>query len=83
MGGFARLEKGYRMWGTDITTEHDPDEAGLGFDARSDEGEFVGREALELRTAEGPRRRMLGMLRDEGVSNGANHSAPASMRGKE
>ena len=29
------------------------------------------------------RRRMLGMLRHEGVSNGASHSAPASMRGKE
>ena len=29
------------------------------------------------------RRRMLGTLRDEGVSNGASHSAPASVRGKE
>ena len=26
-----RLEKGYRSWGTDMTTEHNPDEAGLGF----------------------------------------------------
>src|SRR5215218_4494322 len=26
-----RLEKGYRMWGADMTTEHDPYEAGLGF----------------------------------------------------
>ena len=26
-----RLEKGYRSWGTDMTTEHNPYEAGLGF----------------------------------------------------
>ncbi|HKH10274.1 MAG TPA: FAD-dependent oxidoreductase, partial [Rubrobacter sp.] len=26
-----RLEKGYRSWGADMTTEHDPYEAGLGF----------------------------------------------------
>src|SRR3712207_3433539 len=32
-GGFSglRLEKGYRMWGKDMTNEHDPYEAGLGF----------------------------------------------------
>lgn len=29
-----RLEKGYRAWGTDMTTEHDPVSAGLGFAAR-------------------------------------------------
>ena len=29
-----RLEKGYRSWGTDMTTEHDPYEAGLGFAVR-------------------------------------------------
>ena len=26
-----RMEKGYRAWGTDMTTEHNPYEAGLGF----------------------------------------------------
>ncbi|PLS84031.1 MAG: sarcosine dehydrogenase, partial [Actinobacteria bacterium] len=53
-----RLEKGYRMWGTDITSEHDPYEAGLGFAVKPEKGEFVGREALERRRAEGPRRRL-------------------------
>ena len=28
--GSLRLEKGYRSWGADMTTEHDPYEAGLG-----------------------------------------------------
>ena len=42
-----RLEKGYRLWGQDIHTEHDPFEAGLGFAVRMDKGEFQGRAALE------------------------------------
>ena len=47
-----RLEKGYRLWGQDIHTEHDPFEAGLGFAVRMDKGDFQGRDALEaiLRT---------------------------------
>ena len=44
--GSLRLEKGYRSWGADMTTEHDPYEAGLGFAVRMDKGEFVGRAAL-------------------------------------
>jgi dimethylglycine oxidase len=41
-----RLEKGYRSWGTDMTTEHNPYEAGVGFAVRPQKGEFVGRDAL-------------------------------------
>ncbi|WP_433831669.1 GcvT family protein [Actinoplanes sp. CA-015351] len=41
-----RLEKGYRAWGTDMTTEHDPYSAGLGFAVRMDKGDFIGRPAL-------------------------------------
>ncbi len=48
--GSLRLEKGYRSWGTDVTTEHDPFEAGLGFAVRMDKGDFVGRQALEGRS---------------------------------
>ena len=48
LGAFdtLRLEKGYRLWGQDIDTEHDPFEAGLGFAVKMDKGEFQGREAL-------------------------------------
>ena len=42
-----RLEKGYRLWGQDIHTEHDPFESGLGFAVRMDKGDFQGRAALE------------------------------------
>lgn len=41
-----RLEKGYRSWGTDMTTEHNPYEAGLGFSVRKQKGDFVGSAAL-------------------------------------
>ena len=37
-----RLEKGYRVWGSDVTTTDTPFEAGLGFAVRMDKGEFIG-----------------------------------------
>ncbi|MFF4116689.1 FAD-dependent oxidoreductase [Streptomyces sp. NPDC001714] len=46
-----RLEKGYRSFGTDMTYEHDPYEAGVGFAVRLDKGDFVGKAALERRKA--------------------------------
>ncbi len=44
-----RLEKGYRSFGTDMTYEHDPYEAGLGFAVKLDKGDFLGRAALQQR----------------------------------
>jgi 4-methylaminobutanoate oxidase (formaldehyde-forming) len=44
-----RLEKGYRVWGADITPDDTPFEAGLGFAVKLDKGEFIGREALLAR----------------------------------
>ena len=41
-----RLEKGYRVWGADITPEETPFEAGLGFAVKLDKGDFIGRDAL-------------------------------------
>ena len=47
-----RVEKGYRVWGADITPEDSPDEAGLGFAVKPDKGvDFLGRD----RAAPGPR----------------------------
>jgi 4-methylaminobutanoate oxidase (formaldehyde-forming) len=51
-----RLEKGYRVWGSDVTSEDTPFEAGLGFAVKLDKGEFIGREALLERTE--PERRL-------------------------
>ncbi len=40
-----RLEKGYRVWGADISPDDNPYEAGLGFAVKLDR-DFIGREAL-------------------------------------
>ncbi|WP_416968785.1 GcvT family protein [Streptomyces sp. 4F14] len=44
-----RLEKGYRSFGTDMTYEHDPYEAGVAFAVKLDKGDFIGKAALERR----------------------------------
>jgi glycine cleavage system T protein len=46
-----RLEKGYRAWGSDLTSETTPDEAGLAFAVKRDKGDFVGRAALDGKPA--------------------------------
>lgn len=50
-GAFSslRLEKGYRSFGADMTFEHEPYQAGLGFAVKLDKGDFIGREALLAR----------------------------------
>ena len=58
-----RLEKGYRVWGSDISPEDTPFEAGLGFAVKLDKGEFIGRDAL-LAVAE-PDRRLACLLLDD------------------
>ncbi len=63
--GSLRLEKGYRAWGTDMTSEHDPYEAGLGFAVRLDKGDFVGRAALLRRDPERPDRRLVSLVIDD------------------
>ena len=54
-----RLEKGYRVWGTDLTPETTPLEAGLGFCVKFDKaGGFCGRDALVAARQEGLTRRL-------------------------
>ncbi len=54
-----RLEKGYRVWSSDITPEETPYEAGLGFAVKLDKGaDFIGREALVAARSAGPRKRL-------------------------
>ena len=54
-----RLEKGYRAWGRELTPDHQPLEAGLGFAVKLERDiPFRGREAL-LRLKQTPARRRL------------------------
>ncbi|KAI1184971.1 Dimethylglycine oxidase [Nemania serpens] len=62
-----RLEKGFRLWGVDMTTEHDPFEAGLGFALKMDKS-FVGKAALAGRSAETASRRLRCLTVDDGRS---------------
>jgi dimethylglycine dehydrogenase len=48
-----RMEKSYRMWGTDLTSDYTPFEAGLDRFVRMNKGPFTGREALERQLASG------------------------------
>jgi 4-methylaminobutanoate oxidase (formaldehyde-forming) len=52
-----RLEKGYRVWGADLSPDHNPYEAGLGFCVKPDR-DFLGREALLASRSEGLTRRL-------------------------
>jgi 4-methylaminobutanoate oxidase (formaldehyde-forming) len=60
-----RLEKGYRVWSSDITPDETPYEAGLGFAVALDKGEFVGRDALVAAKAAGPRKRLRCLILDD------------------
>ncbi|HSO93896.1 MAG TPA: glycine cleavage T C-terminal barrel domain-containing protein, partial [Candidatus Dormibacteraeota bacterium] len=61
-----RLEKGYRVWGSDITPEDNPYEAGLGFAVSLDKGEdFIGKSALLRAKEAGPSRRLRALLLDD------------------
>jgi len=61
-----RLEKGYRVWGADITPDDTPDEAGLAFCVKLDAGDFIGRDALlARRRSTDPSRRLVCLLLDD------------------
>jgi len=55
----ARIEKGFRHFGHDITSEDHVLEAGLGFAVKTDKPEFIGRDAVLRKKDEGLAFRML------------------------
>ena len=58
-----RLEAGMPLYGNELGPDVTPYEAGLGRVVRLDKpGDFVGRESLAARAAEGPRRTLIGLL---------------------
>jgi 4-methylaminobutanoate oxidase (formaldehyde-forming) len=75
-----RLEKGYRVWGADITPDETPYEAGLGFAVKLDKGDFVGREAL-VAARERPLERRLACLVLDDPRSVALGSEPVRMDG--
>jgi glycine cleavage system T protein len=76
-----RLEKGYRVWGADITPDETPYEAGLDFAVKLDKGEFIGREALRA-AKEAPLERKLACLVLEDPRSVALGSEPVAVDGE-
>jgi 4-methylaminobutanoate oxidase (formaldehyde-forming) len=76
-----RLEKGYRVWGADITPDETPYEAGLGFAVKLDKGDFVGRDAL-VTVQEQPLEQKLACLVLDDPRSVALGSEPVRMDGE-
>jgi glycine cleavage system aminomethyltransferase T/glycine/D-amino acid oxidase-like deaminating enzyme len=76
-----RLEKGYRVWGSDIGPEVDPYQAGLGFSVKLDKGDFLGREAL-IRRRESPAETRLACLVLDDPRSVALGSEPVKVGGE-
>jgi dimethylglycine dehydrogenase len=53
-----RLEKGYGLWGSDLSADWTPLEAGLDRFVKLEKGQFIGRDALARQQAQGIRRRL-------------------------
>lgn len=61
-----RLEKGYRAFGTELTPDYTPVEAGLMFATKvKSDIDFLGRRAVEDARAAGPRRRLVSFVVDD------------------
>ena len=71
-----RLEKGYRAWGTDLTTERTPIESGLDRLVRTEGREFTGRDALLARagSADAWRMVLLSMEPDDDADPFSTHT---------
>jgi aminomethyltransferase len=57
-----RLEMGYCLYGNDIDQTTNPIEANLGWITKLNKGEFVAKTILEKTKAEGPKRKLIGMM---------------------
>src|SRR6266540_3549463 len=60
-----RLEKGYRVWGADITPDETPYEAGLDFTVKLDKGDFIGCEALLEAKERQPERKLVCLVLED------------------
>ncbi|HEY3193797.1 MAG TPA: FAD-dependent oxidoreductase [Candidatus Dormibacteraeota bacterium] len=76
-----RLEKGYRVWSSDISPEVSPYQAGLGFCVKLDKGDFIGREAL-VKAGEAPAETRLACLVLDDPRSVALGSEPVRIEGR-
>jgi len=67
-----RLEKGYPLWGDELNPERSPDESGMARFVAIDKGDFVGREGLLRRRAEGLPRQLTCLIIDDALGDGGD-----------
>jgi 4-methylaminobutanoate oxidase (formaldehyde-forming) len=61
----CRIEKGFRHFGHDITSEDHVIDAGLGFAVKTDKADFIGKAAVLARKESGPKARMVQFLLED------------------
>jgi 4-methylaminobutanoate oxidase (formaldehyde-forming) len=76
------LEKGYADWGSELTPEYTPFDAGLGFCVALKKEDFIGKEALTKIKAEGPKWKLCTFTIDTAEPLMAQGSAPIIRNGK-
>ena len=76
------LEKGYADWGSELTPEYTPYDAGLGFCVALDKDDFLGKESLAKVKAEGPAWKLCSFTIDTSSPLMLQGSAPIIQDGK-
>ena len=76
------LEKGYADWGSELTPEYTPFDAGLGFCVALDKDDFIGKEALAKIKAQGSKWKLCSFTIDAGKPLMLQGSAPIIHQGE-
>jgi len=74
-----RLEKGFLHWKADLLTEFDPFETALDRFVKPEKADFIGKDALLKRQAEGPRKKLVTLKVD--ASHAPAHGGASLMQG--
>ncbi len=74
-----RMEKGFLHWKADLITEFDPFETGLSRFVKLEKGDFIGKDALIRRRADGPRRQLVTLR--IGLNDAPAHPGASLMQG--
>ncbi|MBW2158096.1 MAG: aminomethyltransferase family protein, partial [Deltaproteobacteria bacterium] len=78
----THLEKGYADWGSELTPEYTPFDAGLGFCVALEKDGFIGKDALARIKADGPKWKLCSFTIDAGKPLMLQGSAPIILNGK-
>jgi 4-methylaminobutanoate oxidase (formaldehyde-forming) len=76
------LEKGYADWGSELTPEYTPFDAGLGFCVALDKKDFIGKKALAKIKSQGPKWALSTFTIDAGAPLMLQGSAPILQGGR-